>query len=170
MDQAHYKEMKENLDRLFADGVFIEKEIYIFGHCNASEELAKLIVEKGYHATAILDNNPSKQGGEYKGIPIISPQEILQRDMERMAVCIVSRAYESMAQQLKKMGYSGRLEKLVDYNTFAEYSLSPETIVRKRERVMRGIQLLGKVRDTHKGRFLVICPFSALGDVYYAMA
>lgn len=170
MDQNHYREMKENLDRLSADGAFIEREIYIFGHCRASEKLAGLLIEKGYHVAAVLDNNPAKQGGEYQGIPIIPPLEIMQRDMTRMLICIVSRAYESMARQLREMGYSGRVEKLADYNTFAEYSLSQETIARKRERVMRGIQILERVRAAYPQYFLVLCPFSALGDVYYTMA
>ena len=170
MDQTHYKEMKENLDRLFADGTFIEREIYLFGHCNASEKLADLITEKGYCVNAFLDNNPAKQGSRYKGIPVISPEEISKRNMEHTLICIASRAYEAMARQLRQMDFSGRVEKLVDYNTFAEYSLSPETIAKKRERVMRGIQILEQVRNRYKGCFLVVCPFSALGDVYYAMA
>lgn len=169
MDQNHYREMKENLDRLSADGVFIEKEIYIFGHCSASEELAALLMEKGHRVVAFLDNNPAKQGMEYQEIPIISPLEITQRDMTRMFICIVSRAYEAMARQLREMGYSGRVEKLADYNTFAEYSLSQETIARKRERVMRGIQTLEGVRAAYPHCFLIVCPFSALGDVYYTM-
>lgn len=170
MDRNHYKEMKENVDRLSADGAFIEKEIYIFGHCDASEELAGLLTEKGYPVAAVLDNNPAKQGGESQGIPIIPPQMITQRDMTRMLICIVSRAYASMVRQLREMGYSGRVEKLADYNTFAEYSLSQETIARKRERVMRGIKILGHVRAAYPHCFLIICPFSALGDVYYTMA
>lgn len=170
MDQNHYREMRENVDRLSADGAFINKEIYIFGHCSASEELAVLLIEKGYRVTAFLDNNRAKQGGEPQDIPIISPLEITQRDMARMFICIVSRAYESMARQLRKLGYSGRVEKLADYNTFAEYSLSQETIARKRERVRRGIQILERVRNTYPHCFLIICPFSALGDVYYTMA
>ena len=139
MGQNHYREMRENIDRLSADGAFINKEIYIFGHCSASEELAVLLIEKGYRVTAFLDNNPAKQGGESQDIPIISPLEITQRDMARMFICIVSRAYESMARQLRELGYSGRVEKLADYNTFAEYSLSQETIARKRERDRKSV-------------------------------
>lgn len=127
-------------------------------------------MEKGYRVAAFLDNNPAKQGMEYQGVPVISPIEITQRDMARMLICIVSRAYESMARQLRQLGYSGRVEKLADYNTFAEYSLSQETIARKRERVKRGIQLLERVRAALPHCFLIICPFSALGDVYYTMA
>ena len=100
MDQFHYKEMKQNLETLLVNGGALEKEIYVFGHCNASENLADLLISKGYRVSAILDNNPQKQGNHYKGIPIIGPQKILDRDMKHMIICIVSRAYEAMARQL----------------------------------------------------------------------
>ena len=170
MDQLHYKEMKQNLETLLVNGGALEKEIYVFGHCNASENLADLLISKGYHVSAILDNNPQKQGNHYKGIPIIGPQKILDRDMKHMIICIVSRAYEAMARQLYEMGYLGRVEKLVDYNTFAEYSLSPETISRKKERMKRGTEILERIRRKYNHHFYLLCPFSALGDVYYAMA
>lgn len=170
MDQLHYKEMKQNLDALLINGDALKKDIYIFGHCNAAEELADLLINKGYHVSAFLDNNPGKQGNHYKRISVIPPGDILDKDMKQMLILIVSRAYEAMARQLYEMGYSGGLAKLVDYNTFAEYSLSEETISRKKERLKRGIDLLEKLRRKYKGRFYLICPFSALGDVYYAMA
>ncbi len=170
MDQHHYREMKQNLEKLLVSGGALGKDIYIFGYCNASKELADLLMRKGYLVSAVLDNNPQKQGSHYKGIPIIGPAEILGRDMERMLICVVSRAYAAMARQLYEMGYSGSLEKLVEYNTFAEYSLSPETISRKKERVRRGVETLARIRGKYQGYFYLICPFSALGDVYYAMA
>lgn len=170
MDPLHYKEMKQNLEALFVRGFIQEKDIYIFGHCNASEELADLLISRGCSVSAILDNNPAKQGNDYKGIPIIPPQAILDRDRKRMLICIVSRAYEAMARQLRQMGYWGGIEKLVDYNTFAEYSLSFETIYRKRERAMRGVRILEEIRKKYPSYFYLLCPFSALGDVYYAMA
>lgn len=170
MDQLHYNEMQQNLEALLAAGAVSEKEIYIFGHCNASEELANLLMSRGYRVSGILDNNPGKQGKNCGGIPIIPPQEILKKDMNRMLICIVSRAYEAMARQLCQMGYGGQVEKLVDYNTFAEYSLSPETIARKKARAARGIEILERIRSSRRNHFYILCPFSALGDVYYAMA
>ncbi|MCI9185692.1 MAG: hypothetical protein HFG61_12735 [Lachnospiraceae bacterium] len=75
-----------------------------------------------------------------------------------------------MVRQLRQMGYPGRVEKLVDYNTFAEYSLTEETIRRKTQRLARGLKILERIRKQYKHGFYLICPFSALGDVYYAMA
>ena len=40
------------------------------------------------------------------------------------AVLIASRFVEAMRQQLQDMGFSGTIYKVVDYNTYADYSLS----------------------------------------------
>ena len=39
MDGVHYKEMVENVDRLIQEDVILGKKIFLFGHCNATEEL-----------------------------------------------------------------------------------------------------------------------------------
>ena len=77
MEKQYYQEMKENFKKLKQSGVFQYKKVYLFGHCNATEELAKLLAENGYPAVGILDNNGSKQGRFYQSIPIVSPDTIL---------------------------------------------------------------------------------------------
>lgn len=170
MDRLHRKEMEENLERLLRAHRLQGQAVYLFGHCNASEELADLLNRSGYPVKAILDNNPFKHTMSYKGIRIEPPDVILRENMPRTTVCIASRACASMERQLRQMGYSGTVEKLVDYNSYAEYSCSEETIRRKRERVRRGIRFLKEHRARYPGCYRIYCPFSALGDVYYTMA
>lgn len=170
MDQLHYKEMEENLNQLLQEHVIQGKQIYLFGHCNATEELANLLLDKGFSIAAILDNNTEKYKKEYRGIKICPPQTILAEPPGQAFVCIVARAYAAMAKQLKRMGFSGQVRKLVDYNSYAEYSLSPDTIARKQQRVERGILLLRRLEQNHPGCFKILCPFSALGDIYFVMS
>lgn len=170
MDKTHYQEMVQNLDSLCKGGELDGKEIFLFGHCNASEELFGLLSGRGYMVGGFLDNSPSKQGGFYKGARILPPEAALGADAGHTVVCIASRAYEAMAGQLAQMGYRGRVEKLVDYNTFAEYSLSADTVARKTARLQDGMQLLGLAKGKYPGSYQLYCPFCALGDVYYAMA
>lgn len=170
MDQLHYKEMEENLNQLLQEPIIQGKKLYLFGHCNATEELANLLLEKGFSVKAILDNNTEKYKKEYKGIKICSPQTVLAEPPGQALVCIVARAYAAMAEQLKKMGFTGLVRKLVDYNSYAEYSLSPDTIARKRQRVERGILLLRQLEQSYPGSFKILCPFSALGDIYFVMS
>lgn len=40
-----------------------------------------------------------------------------------------------LADQLERLGYMGQIFKFVKYNSFAEYSLSEDTILRKRRRL-----------------------------------
>lgn len=170
MDRAHYEEMVSNLDRLEQEKIICNKTLYLFGHCNATEELSDLLLERGYSITAILDNNPAKYGNTYRGIRIRPPQVILSEVSEQVIVCIVARAYAAMADQLKRLGYRGKICKLVEYNSFAEYSFSEHTIVRKMQRVERGSVLLGKLTGKYPDHLKLLCPFSALGDIYIMMS
>ncbi len=170
MDRQHYEEMAANLNVLEQEGFLQTKNMFLFGHCNATEELANLLIEKGCKVRAILDNNVSKQGTDYRGIPIEAPKEVLLSEPDDTVICIVARAYAAMAKQLQQMGFRGRVEKLVDYNSYAEYSLSDETIERKQKRVRRGEYLLRQAEEKYQGFYRIYCPFSALGDVYYMMS
>lgn len=170
MDKLHLQEMKENLEQLIQDNQLQGKQIYLFGHCNATEELADLLLNRNLSVTAILDNNQAKHGKNYRGIFIISPQAILKEAPEQTIVCIVARAYAAMADQLKRLGYTGIVRKLVDYNSYAEYSLSSDTIIRKQERVKRGLMLLDEMGQQYPEHFKFLCPFSALGDIYFTMS
>lgn len=170
MEKYLYKEMMENLDRMVREHVVQDKHIYLFGHCNATEELADALLARGFAITAILDNNAAKQGRHYRGIVICPPREIRKGSCRDSLVCIVSRAYAAMAEQLRRLGYEGEIRKIVDYNSYAEYSLAQNTLVSMRQRVERGIRLLRRMKEKYQGRFLVLCPFSALGDIYYMMA
>lgn len=166
MDLQHYAEMKNNFTQLKTAGVFDRNTVFLFGHCNATEELAELFLTEGYTVEAILDNNTAKQGQSYRNIPVVAPDRISGR--ENTVICIVSRACASMKAQLKSMGYAGEVYSLVDYDSFSEYSLSRETQYRMRERLRRGKLSLERMRRKYRGMFRVYCPFSALGDVVHA--
>lgn len=170
MDKQHYDEMLISLEELEIEGSIYNKNIYLFGHCSATEELASLLIERGHHPIAILDNNTAKHGNQYREIPIVAPEVIMDESAENTMVCIVSRAYAAMSGQLKKMGYKGQILKLVDYNSFADYSLSDETITRMKAREERGAALLNTIKKKYNNSFLFLCPFLALGDIYFCMS
>lgn len=170
MDRVFYEEMVVNLDNLIRKKVIEGKRIFLFGHCHATEKLADLLLDKGFSISAILDNNTAKQGKDYRGIRICPPQIILSESQERTLVCVVARAYAAMADQLKRLGYHGQIRKLVDYNSYAEYSLSSDTLIRKKQRVERGLGLLHNLEQVYPDHFKILCPFSALGDIYFTMS
>lgn len=170
MDKEHYDEMVSSLKILEQSGELAGKRIYLFGHCNATEELADLLMERQYQPIAILDNNHNKHGRTYRDIIIEPPQTLLSDDQEKTFVCIAARAYASMASQLKRLGYKGQIRKLVDYNSYADYSLSEETIDRMQIREAEGEEKLYALKKKYPGRFVILCPFAALGDIYFCMS
>lgn len=170
MEVQYYKEMLDRFHELNQSGILKQKKIFLFGHCNATEELAKLLEENEYAAAAILDNNTAKHGKIYQGIPVVPPSAVLSEDADSVIVCIVTRFYEAMHAQLRSLGFTGEIRKLVDYNTYAEYSLSEETIKRKWKRIERGKNSVDELEKKYPFHFRIFCPFSALGDVYFCMS
>jgi len=170
MDRLYYEEMVSNLDKLADANLLQNKDIYLFGHCNATEELTAELLRRGFSVRAIMDNNVAKQGGVCYGIPIVAPVNILNQPSNDIVVCIVARAYEAMKKQLRDIGYQGEAYKLVDYNSYAEYSLSEDTIRRKSKRVKDGILRRQRLGQKYPECFKVLCPFSALGDIFFAMS
>ena len=170
MERERYLEMMENLKRLYESCV-LEEPVFLFAHCGATMELADELIKRGIRPAAILDNNPDKYGLEYKGIRVCEPQTAVKgENSENAVILIVSRFYEQMASQMRGLGFEGRIEKLTDYNTYAEYSLSPETLIKKSERLKRGLDRLKRIKDEYPGAFVLFCPFPALGDVYFCMS
>lgn len=168
MEKKYYNEMVKK---------FIELEpqmnggaIYLFGHCEASLTLADFLLAKEVQIKGILDNSQQKQGLEYKKIPVVKPDIILEDNNANTVVFIVTRFYEAMNSQLRDLGFVGKVIKLVDYNTYAEYSLDEEVIARKTKRLEEGIKILERVKLYYKDCFVLLCPFNALGDIYFAMS
>jgi hypothetical protein len=149
---------------------FKGKAVILFGHCNATEKIIDYLFQKGIAATAILDNSISKQGFAYRKIPIVPPEQIKCYNSKNSIVLIATRFFEPMFAQLRELGYDGKIIKVADYNSFAEYSLSDETLSRKKARVERGAKTLKKIRTQYASQHLIICPNNALGDVYWAMS
>lgn len=170
MDGIYEEELKRNLRKCVENGELKDRKVYLFGHCSTTLALADLLFENGIKPVAIMDNNDIKHGILYKGIPVQKPDLILKEDSEKAVVLIVTRFYEAMNVQLRKLGFTGTVRKLVDYNTYAEYSLSEEVFLRKQERLHHGEQILASLRNKYPEHFLVFCPFQALGDIYVCMS
>lgn len=166
--------MEENLRLIIEETGLSQRKIFLFGHCAATLELTDLLEEKGLSVAAILDNSSEKQGLTYKGAEVVSPDKIIdlsgQNPENDTIVLITSRFYASMQKQLRELGYNGPIRKLIDYNTYAEYSLSEDTIKRMTAREKHGEDLIGELIQKHGNVFKVFCPFNALGDIYIMMS
>jgi hypothetical protein len=170
VESTYKDEMKQTLEPLIRNDALSGKYVFAFGHCNATEEMNDYLAERGIRLNAILDNNEAKLGQNYHGTCIVSPEQIKEYADDETVVLVANRFYDQMAEQLRRLGYMGQIVKVVDFNSFSEFSLSPETIERKLARVHRGIEILKEIRQHYPAQHLVVCPFNALGDVYWAMA
>ena len=173
MEKILYEEMTQSLDAIRTEVDLSVKKIFLFGHCNATLELIDLLERKGIMVAAVLDNSETKQGQEYKGAKVIYPNQINDFAGDNPSdsiVLITSRFYASMLKQLRELGYEGPVRKLIDYNTYAEYSLSKDTIARMTAREKHGEELLNALSEKYPGYFKTFCPYNALGDVYFMIS
>ena len=174
MEKKLYDEMVENVKKVNSEVNLSEKRIFLFGHCNATLELIDLLESMDLKTKGILDNSDVKQGQEYKGAVVIYPRQIGDLAGEDPAqdsvVLITSRFYAAMLQQLRELGYEGPVRKVIDYNTYAEYSLLDDTITRMKIRERHGAELLQKLSEKYDQHFKVFCPFNALGDIYFMIS
>ncbi len=174
MEKKLYDEMVENVNNVNAEINLSEKKIFLFGHCNATLELIDLLESKGLKTTGILDNSDAKLGQEYKGAVVIYPKQIDELAGEDPTndsiVLITSRFYAAMLQQLRELGYEGPVRKVIDYNTYAEYSLSVDTMSRMKARERHGAELLEELSKKYDQHFKVFSPFNALGDIYFMIS
>lgn len=172
MDQNQYSEMLDRLNEYESYGYLSQGAIFVFGHCEASLTVIDEVLSRGYKVQGIYDNSKEKQGIEYRGIPVIHPNfaNAQNYNVESTTVLLATRFYEQMNKQLRNLGFVGKIIKLVDYNTYSEYSLSDETINRKIERVKHGKKVLQRLKQKYQGSIFVFCPFNALGDIYYCLS
>ena len=174
MEKTLFDEMIKNVNIIDEEIGLAERKIFLFGHCSATLELVDHLEAKGLSVTGILDNSDVKQGLKYKGTTVISPKQILGiaggNQIDDSVVLISSRFYSEMVQQLRELGYEGPIRKVIDYNTYSDYSLSEETMLRMKTRERQGEYLLQELSKKHADFFKVFCPFNALGDIYFMIS
>ncbi len=170
MDRKLYAELISNIDEYCNAGKFSGSRLFVFGHCEASLTVIDEMLKRGLFIEAILDNSAEKQGIMFGDVPVVFPEKVLEHGQENTIVLLATRFYEQMNAQLRAMGYTGKVIKLVDYNTYSEYSLSKETLDRKQGRVEYGSAALARIKEKYKGCLLILCPFNALGDIYLCMS
>ena len=94
MDRQLYEEMTRNLEKLDREQGLTGRQIFLFGHCSAAEELADMLLDRGQTPAGFLDNNGAKHGKTYRGIKILPPQEVLARVQAGMRRCQKGRPME----------------------------------------------------------------------------
>lgn len=170
MEKYLYDEMAANFMSIKKSYLSYDTKIYVFGHCNTTEKLIDLILKNGFSVIAVLDNNKNKYGISYREVPVVEPEYVLKENGAETIVLIAVNFYAAMRSQLEKIGFKGKILSLVNYNSYSEFSLTEDTIKRKKERCISGIELLNSIRNRYPNYFLVFCPHSSLGDIYLCLA
>jgi hypothetical protein len=154
-------EVERAIDELQRSGRFRDVVIYAFGHTAATEEIRRRLDRYDIALAGILDNNRAKQGGSLHGVPIIPPEGVADLNVPSV-VLIASRFYSEMRRQLLDLRYAGEIIRVGTLSIGADPASARDAV--------RAERLLDQLRVAHPDRHLVVCPFDALGDVYWALA
>jgi hypothetical protein len=149
------------IDDLERSGRLRGVAIYAFGHTAATEQIRSRLDRYDIALAGILDNNRAKQGGSLHGVPVIPPNAVADISVPSV-VLIASRFHGEMRQQLADLGYAGEIIRVGDLSIGTDTASGGDT--------RHGVRLLHQLRSAHPDRHLVVCPFDALGDVYWALA
>ena len=164
MKEIFKKQLSDSIDSLCK--TVGSKDVYLFGHCEATMDAVCELRKRGIEPCGILDNNSSKIGQCVSGINIINPIEIKKDDS---LICIAARAYTAMVEQLRTLGYKGDIIKLIDYDPYSAPSLDFEVVEEKTARLQRGIIKWNELVEKYPDYFVLICPYGSLGDVIHAV-
>lgn len=154
-------DVESAIDDLQRSGRLDDVALYAFGHTAATEEMRKRLGRYDITLVGILDNNRAKQGDSLHGVPVIAPNAVADVS-EPSVVLIASRFHSEMRRQLVDLGYSGEIIRVGTLSIGTDTASGGDT--------SRGARLLDRLRAAHPDRHLVVCPFDALGDVYWALA
>lgn len=98
----------EDYQRQLATGTFdflkstVNKRIVLFGTGSTSETLVnKFPLPVAY----CVDNNPQKNGTWFKGLPVKSPENLLNEEKDELLIIIASQFYKEISAQLNEMGF-----------------------------------------------------------------
>lgn len=108
IEAREYSDMTEkyilNQSSEILENIDIEnKRIYVFGYVEMTKKIIDLMISKNIGIQAILDNNPLKQSGSYKGIAITSPDILKGEDYTNVIVFICVKHYEKIKIQVKNI-------------------------------------------------------------------
>ena len=78
-----------------------DREIYVFGTGRFADKFVDMY-HNDYSIVAAVDNDPARQNGEWKGLPVYSPEILRNRTDVFVMVCI--KDYEPIVTQLQALG------------------------------------------------------------------
>ncbi|MFG6392767.1 MAG: hypothetical protein K1W24_01050 [Lachnospiraceae bacterium] len=169
MDYSYKIQMEQKLKKLFDKGMFINRQVVIFGSNEPAEQMIDVLETLDVQVKFLLDNNKKKAGMFLKKIPIKKPEDAIRKFQNDILILIISKHYYEMLEQLENYGYQEGIHviKVVNMSRFANNSLSEETFSLYQEKVISGENIYYDIKLKYPEMdYLFILPVKAIGDVF----
>jgi hypothetical protein len=163
--QGFLDQMEKRVDVLARKGMFNDKKIVLFGASVNEGRCKRWLEDRGFTVDAIIDNSREKNGREYLGLTVRTPEEVLLPVDKDRVVLIASTTYWSeMTQQVVQMGYSKRTQV---FTVGVDRKKARWVFARRVMQAARGSRALRKLAHGPDGkRTVFVAPQSSAGDVY----
>ncbi|WP_434290106.1 FkbM family methyltransferase [Clostridium botulinum] len=119
---------------------FNNKQIVLFGASEFGKFIYEYLIHKNMEIIYFCDNNEEKWGGEFCGLPVISPTQLKNICDENISVLIASSYHIEIENQLKKMGiYNVRY---LSKDTYKIYFEDSKNILKNKSYIQQLIDIL----------------------------
>lgn len=160
--------VEQALSSLIHEGkISLKDRVAFFGITNTAQTAKDQL--KGYHIEAYLDNAPGKWGTTVDGIPVLSPNEIQNREGENedLKVLICSRRYQEIIAQLVELGYERGRQIFVIYSERlgTDFMEASENYILE-SRILEGKRIYEEIRQSYPEECILVRPCTGTGDIY----
>lgn len=141
--------------------------IALFGVTKTAQITQELL--KGYNIVAYLDNFSGKWGESIAGIPVLSPNEVLNHKGENsdLKILICSRRYQEIIAQLMDLGYKRGQQIFVLYSEQlgTDFSEASENYILE-SKILEGKKIYEEICRSYREECILVRPYTGTGDVY----
>lgn len=117
-DESFKNQVVNSMNDLMKRTDIRNSRIYLWGCCKYIQPIKDILERENITAIGIFDNDKKKQGKQYDGLPVISPESIREMNEESSIILVAIRFYDEICEQLKSLKYVGKVEKVIDYRKF----------------------------------------------------
>ena len=147
-----------SIEKLHTDGVLISRPIIMFGVSENTRQMIKMIINLGYTATCVIDNDLTRKGSNCYQVPVKPVVYLSETELREGIFFIYSYFWREMKTQLLNMG--------IDDSRVFSFFLPDLTLEEQFERAEKGMNMCELFREEIGDFPIFLCPYTGTGDIY----
>ncbi len=158
MYMAELDSVEKKIRRLHTNKALSNKKIFLFGACENTRQIIRILRELGYEPQQIIDNDSNKQHSYCSRIKVLSVDEAIQRVDSDAIFLIYSSFWREMIYQLENKGYGPKQI----YNLVGR----EKSVIECFFNCYRGKLVHKRLKRKYGDLPIFLCPYTGTGDIY----